>query len=815
MGDDLVRIDRCPLCFGHQLRRHAQRRDGIWVRLCEECGHGAVEAHPRDLGALYQRSYYEKSEETGFGYVGYDHSDADYLAWAAALVALSGASGSLFDLGCTNGIFLDRAHALGFHVLAGVELNEEYAALARAKGYAVHAGSFLDMPAAFDGPHDVVTAWASLEHLADLDGAMARIRRMLKPEGLLFFEVPCLVFDAERDRPWMESSLEHLHYFTEKSVAALGRKYFGQAPAGRVVRFDRFGSSFVGFVGSRLTESAATIANRLTTIADDELSRLSLDELRCYLFLHLLQLGDGEQACRLADEIARRDLARTSLETSVTASLVKRYVKASSDLAKYIEANDYFRQQASERAEANVRLRAQANEQATELAALRAENELNRKSKALRMAQIASESRRDLRLLPRAPFRVAGVLVPERAQARVRATVASGRQWLQRARQVTRTNTRWPDDRPLVSVVIPCFNYGHYVETAIDSVLNQTWKDLEIIVVDGGSTDGTTVERLRALDKPKTRVHFRSGRHLVGDNRNFGIGLARGKYICCLDADDILAPTYLEKAVFLAEAYAYDLVFPSVRCFGEKNDLWMVTDPTVESCRVANGISTVGLFRREAWEKVGGYRDWGLGAEHVPEDWDFWLRLLGHGFRAKSIREPLMYYRVHGHGLTGTATMDVKSQAAKIEEANQQLRSLRLRMAVAFARKAQYVVDHPTVNLCRMSNTTPRTLVALAAAGRSELDALGARLSAPGRALTIVTTADSPIDAEDEAATYQPNGTEVFHLPWFLDDAERRDRFLLYLLESRAVDALRIEGSEEARRLLPQISDRFPKLRIL
>ena len=403
----------------------------------------------------------------------------------------------------------------------------------------------------------------------------------------------------------------------------------------------------------------------------------------------------------------------------------------------------------------------------------------------------------------------------EGVQGAVRAFVpARTRQWLHRARQRTRTNTRWPDDRPLVSVVIPCFNYGAYVETAIDSVLAQTWKDLEIIVVDGGSTDGTTVERLRALDKPKTTVHFRSGRHLVGDNRNFGIGLARGKYICCLDADDLLAPTYLEKAVFVAEAYAYDLVFPSVRCFGGKNDLWMVVDPTVESCRDGNGVSTVGLFRRSAWEKIGGYRDWGLGAEHVPEDWDFWLRLLGHGFRAKSLREPLMYYRVHGHGLTGTATMDVKAQAAKIDEANQRLRSPRLRMTRALVRKMSYVVENPTVNLCRVRDATPRTLVARGVAGRDDLDALSERFAAPDRALTIVTTADSPTDAPDESLAHQPTGTEVFRLPWFLDEAARRDRFLLYLLESRAVDTLVIDGSDEARRLLPEIRARFPNLRI-
>jgi hypothetical protein len=310
-------------------------------------------------------------------------------------------------------------------------------------------------------------------------------------------------------------------------------------------------------------------------------------------------------------------------------------------------------------------------------------------------------------------------------------------------------------------------------------------------------------------------VHVRTGRHLVGDNRNFGIGIARGKYICCLDADDLLAPTYLEKAVFVAEAYAYDLVFPSVRCFGEKDDVWAVTDPTIESCWTGNGISTVGLFRRTAWEKIGGYRDWGLGAEHVPEDWDFWLRMLGHGFRAKSLREPLMYYRVHGHGLTGTATMDVASQAAKIEEANQDLRTVRLRLAVTLARNTHYVVEHPTVNLCRVRNTTPRTLVAAALVGRDGIDAFVERFAAPGRELTVVTTADSSTSTDHDAPLGEPDVVEVFHLPRFLDDPARRDAFFFYLLESRAIDTVVVEGSEEVRRLLPEIARRFPRIRII
>ena len=87
----------------------------------------------------------------------------------------------------------------------------------------------------------------------------------------------------------------------------------------------------------------------------------------------------------------------------------------------------------------------------------------------------------------------------------------------------------WPADLPLVSVVIPCFNYGVFVAEAVDSVLAQTFEDLEIILLEGGSTDGTTPDTIQALDRPGVIKLYRDRPCRVGDNRNFGIRHARGK----------------------------------------------------------------------------------------------------------------------------------------------------------------------------------------------------------------------------------------------------------------------------------------------
>src|SRR5579862_4714739 len=74
--------------------------------------------------------------------------------------------------------------------------------------------------------------------------------------------------------------------------------------------------------------------------------------------------------------------------------------------------------------------------------------------------------------------------------------------------------------RPLVSVIIPCFNYGRFVAEAIDSALSQTLANVEIIVIEGGSTDDETAAILRKLDRPRVRIVFQEGSRLVGANRN-------------------------------------------------------------------------------------------------------------------------------------------------------------------------------------------------------------------------------------------------------------------------------------------------------
>ena len=374
-------------------------------------------------------------------------------------------------------------------------------------------------------------------------------------------------------------------------------------------------------------------------------------------------------------------------------------------------------------------------------------------------------------------------------------------------------------EAPLVSVIIPCFNYGQYVEQAIRSVLSQTFTNLEIIVVEGGSTDGTTPEVLRDLERkglPRTRFVYRTESHLAGDNRNSGIELARGRYVCCLDADDLIKPIYLEIAVFLAEFCGYDIVYPSVSCFGESDLCWLLDDPTWPGIADGNQISTVAMFRRAAWQHVGGFRDWGKGERHVPEDWEFWVRLVGHGFRGKSIREPLMLYRVHGSGLWTTRGLPVERERQAICEANPQL-------FVSGFVPAPASLDRPATswdNLLEPAGSHPPILIALPfiTIGGAEkvFETLTRSLIRRGYKVVVITTLVLAETIRGCAESFEAITPYLYPLPRVLQNQEDRWRdFLFHLLKRHQIGMILIAGCDFVYRLLPEIARKFPQIAIL
>ncbi|WP_080415367.1 glycosyltransferase [Burkholderia ubonensis] len=384
----------------------------------------------------------------------------------------------------------------------------------------------------------------------------------------------------------------------------------------------------------------------------------------------------------------------------------------------------------------------------------------------------------------------------------------------------------WPQAHPLVSVVIPCFNYGHLVHEAVQSILDQTCKDVEIIVVEGGSSAAESRQRIAELAErapDNVRILLQDRPHRAGANRNFGISHARGRYICCLDADDLLAPTYLEKAVFLLETYAYDVVSAGLKRFGENNtETWNPMErPDLPSLLNGNEVVTCAVFRKELWRLAGGYRDTDPTGWHIHEDWVFWVRLAALGARFFNIRgECLFFYRTHGATLSNSSSvLDNELQREHVRLANEDVLDV-TSASVSRIRAATTIhVNGANANLARIQPRTDAPILLLATGhlilGGAErlLSAVIAHLKRCGWRIIIVTTVPVDDSHGDTTSWFEPSTSEIYHLPRFLSQDRWRD-FVDYLLETRAVDVLWIVGSAFIYEQLPSIEKAFPKLRV-
>ena len=255
-----------------------------------------------------------------------------------------------------------------------------------------------------------------------------------------------------------------------------------------------------------------------------------------------------------------------------------------------------------------------------------------------------------------------------------------------------------PDDgeRPLVSVIISAYNVADYIGAAIDSTLAQTYPNLEVIVVNDGSTDDTAavIERYRAdvviVDRPN------GGPSAA---RNSGLRVARGALIAMLDGDDTWLPDRIERLVDLLDARPdLDMV---------TSDSWVMEDftPTtrrsyvdrrkrpfprsehdqIEEIARFNFLFIAVVFRRELYERCGGFTegarrgadvarlqaglpvDVGEMSVEGSEDFDLWARFVISGARAGFIDEPLGYYRERSGSVSQSSVHQARAHLSVLE----------------------------------------------------------------------------------------------------------------------------------------------------
>ena len=200
----------------------------------------------------------------------------------------------------------------------------------------------------------------------------------------------------------------------------------------------------------------------------------------------------------------------------------------------------------------------------------------------------------------------------------------------------------------MVSVIMPAYNAEKFIEKAIMSVVNQTYKNWELIVIDDGSKDSTT-EIVMQLAQEDSRIVFYANEKNMGvaRTRNRGFDIAKGDYVALLDSDDIWMPEKLEKQIELIAKTEADITYTSygiidVEDNKYKDDYVVPSQTDFEKMLGENhiGCSTV-VLKKSVTEE---YR---FNENFYHEDYVLWMQLLKDGHRAHGLTEVLVQYRFY------------------------------------------------------------------------------------------------------------------------------------------------------------------------
>jgi glycosyltransferase involved in cell wall biosynthesis len=216
--------------------------------------------------------------------------------------------------------------------------------------------------------------------------------------------------------------------------------------------------------------------------------------------------------------------------------------------------------------------------------------------------------------------------------------------------------------KPFISVLIPVYNCEKYIQTAIESVLNQTFSNFELLIIDDKSTDNT-VEIIQQFQDERIRLVVKEKNSGYTNSLNWGIANAKGKYIARMDGDDICLPTRFEKQVSFLDAN------PDVIACGSSSII-IGTDTVVAvpenheeiklallkgNCMIHPSI----MIRKDSIDKFSISYD---TSKEPAEDYDLWVQLAIIG-KLHNLQEVLLHYRIHENQVSNVRNENQKNIA--------------------------------------------------------------------------------------------------------------------------------------------------------
>jgi len=233
--------------------------------------------------------------------------------------------------------------------------------------------------------------------------------------------------------------------------------------------------------------------------------------------------------------------------------------------------------------------------------------------------------------------------------------------------------------KPLVSVLLPVYNCENYILEAVESILQQTYSHFELLIIDDCSTDAT-VEKIKTLTDQRIQLIEKPKNSGITNSLNFGLTIAKGKYIARMDGDDISLPLRFEKQVAFLEANEnvivcatnYQILDTDILVKNPEENEFIKIDLLSDSC-IAH--PTVMLRKSILYTNNIFYQN-----EFEPaEDYDLWVRLLDYGL-LHNLQENLLFYRNHNNQVSFTKK-EIQSQKANLSRVNM-LKKLKVEIIV-------------------------------------------------------------------------------------------------------------------------------------
>src|SRR5690606_3223234 len=197
-------------------------------------------------------------------------------------------------------------------------------------------------------------------------------------------------------------------------------------------------------------------------------------------------------------------------------------------------------------------------------------------------------------------------------------------------------------EKPIVSIIIPTFNNRSTIRETLESVYDQTYSNIEVVIVDDGSTDGSMDDILAYIhEKPSCKLLTQLNQG-PSSARNLGFENSTGTYIIFLDADDILASTYVEECInaFLSHP-TLGIVYAQTHLIERQIGVFNLSDYSPTTIMHQNCFPICAMIKADIFRKIGMF-DTNL---RYGEDWEMWIRYTQENNRIHKIERPLFFYR--------------------------------------------------------------------------------------------------------------------------------------------------------------------------